>query len=746
MEDRRKHIDDLFREGLSEYRETPPPAVWSALEQRLPKPEGPDRKGLWLLLLLLLAGTVGYMVFRAATDVPDVPKTATRTAAAPKDLNAQSAESASTGQQDDASITGDKSPDQPFRNTATTKSEKSNRSRANRLTSPAAQNPGNGQVTTAGKWRKDNRNLNGSEKYSDKKESGTAQNAGKTPRQNPSEVQDAARTENPEKTTTSDKGRRENRKGNAGPTSARLVKDGQNMGEKKRSATVPSAGREPSAGTVHKVNRDLSAHPTKKPKATSSTKDDSYLLQPVPDDQETDETVGTRAKEGFSGSKPDDGDNEGLHYVPKEGVSRINAGAVTAQTDEKKASQTREDVGVEGKTTQPEPINVKPAEAKATPETVAGASANNKPIPVSAATFKKNKTETDPPGTFKKSRMSVSSEVKNEGKTAVSVQGARFEGAFAADQTTNPAGTFAANSSNYQEAEQNETAQPTGGGGGGGGAKPAKKGGKFRFDLGIKAGYERGLQSLTTNTLIFAPYLQWNISSNFSFVFQPGFRYNSISSNSLQSVNNAYHQVTAASLDSAHVVSSDTFGNYIQRNYIYSNTYDSILIGRSLKTRNYWEIELPIMLRYKIASNIAMFGGISLMFGNIIQMDEDRQQYSNLTKTSNLSFPKVPYANGTQPPTPTIPSLSNYFSYNTPDISAATATSDNPATNPARMGIMFGISYELQKRITIDLLYKQTISDMRYVPNEDIRKIYTQPYLRVMVGIKLFDGSRSKKE
>ena len=69
MEERRKHIDDLFREGLNGYRETPAADVWAALDKRLPaEDEKSSRRWLWYLLLLLLLGTAGYFIYRKYTQ------------------------------------------------------------------------------------------------------------------------------------------------------------------------------------------------------------------------------------------------------------------------------------------------------------------------------------------------------------------------------------------------------------------------------------------------------------------------------------------------------------------------------------------------------------------------------------------------------------------------------------------------------------------------------------------------------
>jgi hypothetical protein len=85
------------------------------------------------------------------------------------------------------------------------------------------------------------------------------------------------------------------------------------------------------------------------------------------------------------------------------------------------------------------------------------------------------------------------------------------------------------------------------------------------------------------------------------------------------------------------------------------------------------------------------------------------------------------------------------FNYNTPDISTANPeVGQNPTTSPARFGLLFGFSYELRKRLLVDFMVRKNISDMNFIPNEQVRKIYTQPYLRLMVGYKLFGDKKDR--
>jgi hypothetical protein len=64
-----KNIDDLFKEGLGDYAETPPPAVWDALERRITGPTSPRfvYRGLGYVALLLLGVSLSVSVAKMFT-------------------------------------------------------------------------------------------------------------------------------------------------------------------------------------------------------------------------------------------------------------------------------------------------------------------------------------------------------------------------------------------------------------------------------------------------------------------------------------------------------------------------------------------------------------------------------------------------------------------------------------------------------------------------------------------------------
>ena len=149
------------------------------------------------------------------------------------------------------------------------------------------------------------------------------------------------------------------------------------------------------------------------------------------------------------------------------------------------------------------------------------------------------------------------------------------------------------------------------------------------------------------------------------------------------------------------------------------------------------------MLKYYVSPNLSIFGGLSMTFGNIIQVQENRQEFNALSKLqAGKTESVISDTTGNFPPFPSPPNPIA-LNYNTPEISTANPlASQNPTTNAARFGYLLGFSYELRRRLLVDFLVRQNISDMRYIPNEQVRKIYTQPYLRLTVGYRLFGGEK----
>jgi len=737
MEDHKKHIDDLFREGLRDYKETPPPGVWTSLEQRLPEPDGRGNRWMWLPLLLLLLGTAAYFVYHSSkentTDSQNLSQenlTSTRP-------------DGTFGIDHPGSTGGDNQPLERKELNATDfnnpKITDGSTNRFNNIHEPASKND---DVVKNGKTSKSNdqvANTNQTSNVNTTQPNPTAQerkrrnSSGNDAVQNQTEKPTVALQNKENKAV----GLLKNKNDNAqSPDGKRETgKSEGDFGEK----TIAAKSPQKKTGNSEKQGQKATDR-----KLASNTPDNSYLLQPTPEDLDSDSEQNEDGDDLLTASarksknKEEDEVKKGLLYIPQEAFPKT---ADVPANETKNTERNKENAKPEPVTTKKKSAAEDPAKNSGKPINVTSATGTGEGIDVKPATFKKNAATGISPTETNNAENKVTSISPEKKKTD-------------ADQTVNekittknemPAGTFPASASGASVTEEKIEMNPSlsgGGGEGGGGAVPGQRGGKFRFDLGLKAGYERGFADFTTNTFIISPYLQWNISTGFAFVFQPGFRFNQLNRNDISNAQKSYHNITNAKVSENHIYTTDSNGQQstVQRNYLYTNIYDSVVVGSTLKSKNFWEIEIPILLRYKIASNLAIFGGISMMFGNMIQMEEQQQTFSGQQRSSQLSFGAV----NTALPPPNVPPADMFFNYSTPPLSTKASEDPNPATNPVRLGLMIGLSYELQKRFTVDIMYKQTISDMKYVPNESIRKIYTQPYLRVMVGYKLFEGGKQE--
>jgi hypothetical protein len=78
MEEQQHNIDEIFRQGLADYREAPPAAAWDHVERRLDgyqhiKPSFP--RGPWMLLVLaVLTGVIGYILWSGSNTHPEKKK------------------------------------------------------------------------------------------------------------------------------------------------------------------------------------------------------------------------------------------------------------------------------------------------------------------------------------------------------------------------------------------------------------------------------------------------------------------------------------------------------------------------------------------------------------------------------------------------------------------------------------------------------------------------------------------------
>ena len=257
------------------------------------------------------------------------------------------------------------------------------------------------------------------------------------------------------------------------------------------------------------------------------------------------------------------------------------------------------------------------------------------------------------------------------------------------------------------------------------------------MEAGVKLGFEMGFQRYQANKYILAAYLQYGIG-RWALALQPAFKVAHNTHTGSLGDNQNYYSVTNQPYYTQLTDTINPANNIRTRTFSYSETHDSIVVGHQIDTKSFGEIELPILFKYKATKSLSVFGGVLLNYSNtVIRIKEDKQVFS---RTGNYIYRDSFNANNTAP---SVPEASTVFNYS--GIAYAKYTNagyEDASSMKLRTGYMLGASYTIHDKFMIDVSLQQNLSNMNYVPNEKVKGIYTQPYVRITAGYKLFKNRK----
>ncbi|MCB9045231.1 MAG: hypothetical protein H6550_03725 [Chitinophagales bacterium] len=271
------------------------------------------------------------------------------------------------------------------------------------------------------------------------------------------------------------------------------------------------------------------------------------------------------------------------------------------------------------------------------------------------------------------------------------------------------------------------------------------------LDFGIKAGYSLGFnQSWRANKWAVAPYLEYRLPSNFSVILQPTFHMGNATTGTFANGIHDYHKITSSTFDSTSrlvrgaVDSSILTPNppdTIFRTYTYGQVYDSIHVGKKITGKQMWDIELPLMVKYQVNKTFAFILGGSVTYSSVLQTKEEMNRFTNLGKqyTENID-PATFYTTVQGQPAPDGPapkSFSDLFTYNTDEYTGYDLDKETTYSNFFRYGFMIGASASFGERWMVDVMVHKTGVDKNSVPDKELQKLYTQPYMRITIGYRL---------
>lgn len=282
----------------------------------------------------------------------------------------------------------------------------------------------------------------------------------------------------------------------------------------------------------------------------------------------------------------------------------------------------------------------------------------------------------------------------------------------------------------------------------------AKKRMKLPLEAGVKVGFSNGFnRTWNANKFIIAPYAEAQLPSRFSVIIQPSYQAGKVKAGRLNDNVTSYHEKTGTDFSaSAKVVRGVVDSSIltpnppdtVYRTYTYTQMYDSVSVVFGVKQQQQWDVELPLIVRYKINKNFSVMAGGSVTYSSVLQMREEVKRYSGLKKEYvDAIEPQTFYVitQGQEPPVGPAPKKhDDLFVFGSQPFSAYRPRETKETSNFFRYGFMVGASAVLKDKWMIDVMLHKTGVDTKAVPDKQLQRIYTQPYVRITVGYKIFNN------
>jgi hypothetical protein len=266
----------------------------------------------------------------------------------------------------------------------------------------------------------------------------------------------------------------------------------------------------------------------------------------------------------------------------------------------------------------------------------------------------------------------------------------------------------------------------------------------IQADVFFKAGFERGFDQYSISKFVIAPSFEFKLADKLSLMLQPAIKVGATNRKEIGQTR-SYHDVTSSQMDSnftyTQSYNSITGVTYesINAKYYFREIYDSVVVSHSVAKRAVVQVDMPLMLSYRVANNVSVYGGPVVTYSSVPKISTQITRYQGCILRDTVS------ENGdflADMRTPSEVQEGHSFEYNTSDYKDFDAAPyANPTVNKLKVGAMAGMSMNLKNKVSVDLSLMQNFSGMNYIPNAGVRNLYLQPYVRFMVGYKL-NGKR----
>ncbi|MFN4247594.1 MAG: hypothetical protein ACK4EY_07710 [Flavipsychrobacter sp.] len=269
-------------------------------------------------------------------------------------------------------------------------------------------------------------------------------------------------------------------------------------------------------------------------------------------------------------------------------------------------------------------------------------------------------------------------------------------------------------------------------------AENSKPRNPIKWSYGLKTGYDLSMNKYSAGNALLGAYLQAHISKRMSVILQPTVKYTNMKRTTLDGTA-SYYDVKNSSVTALHIITpegADAQGNPVYniiRRYFYAQQYDSVVVTKTIRPKQYAEFELPLLLQYRLTKALSVTGGVSANFSRLVQAEREESRFKGMMRYDTAVFAKVNESS----PAPAIPAIETRIKYNYSPYADYLAQQKADPVNNLRFNYMLGINYALRNGLSFDLLMLSLLGNANYINDNDIKKIYKTPYIRIGVTYKL---------
>ncbi len=250
-----------------------------------------------------------------------------------------------------------------------------------------------------------------------------------------------------------------------------------------------------------------------------------------------------------------------------------------------------------------------------------------------------------------------------------------------------------------------------------------------RLEAGLKIGYERGFNNDAAQKYVVAPYLQYNLSPKIALMTQPAVKYAQLRTRNIGQ-RETYYKLNhdGRTVQDGEPQQTGTIGGtgVYTTKYTYSETHD--LITKSYTAGgNYLELELPLLLKFKIGKKASVYGGANVVYHKFGVTEHTAIQHGVVR---SADFTTVTVGLPTSIPT------GGGLDYDGNSFSNYKGPEYGSPRDKVNIGYMLGLSYECCNRWLLDALVEQTPSNRNMADGYNLNAPVSAPYIRLSAGYK----------